>query len=210
MEEGSKRRLVGTAVVVLLLVIFLPMLLEEEPRNPVPDEELEIPPTPAFERDVDSTPAPPPAETFALPSTPQLPPAEPSAVDPISAEPAASNRESLPPQEPTPEPESKPVARSAPEPAPEPEPAPRPERAVGDGASWVIQVASLSERKRAETLERELRSKGFPAFVEKAVVGGKTYHRVRVGPEISRKEAEAMAVAVREETGHKGQVQAYP
>lgn len=41
MEEGSKRRLIGATVVVVLLVIFVPMVLEEDPKppatSPVPD-----------------------------------------------------------------------------------------------------------------------------------------------------------------------------
>jgi DedD protein len=211
MEEGSKRRLVGTAVVVLLLVIFLPMLLEEEPRNPVSDEELEIPPSPEFKKDFDPALSEPAAETFAVPSAPELPPAEPYREDPVASEPPAPAQ--VPTSTPEPaqeEPAPAPVVKTEPKPAPEPEPAAMPQKPVSNGASWVIQVASLSQPERAATLERELRAKGFPAFIEKAVVGGKTYHRVRVGPEISRREIEAMAASVRDKTGHKGQIQAYP
>ena len=34
MEEGSKRRLIGATVVVVLLVTFVPMVLEDDPKPP--------------------------------------------------------------------------------------------------------------------------------------------------------------------------------
>jgi DedD protein len=205
MEEGSKRRLVGTAVIVLLLVIFLPMLLEEEPQEPVSDAELAIPPSPDFDEGFDPGLSNPPAETFAVPSDPE------PAVTEFYPETAEAEPTAVPAEQhsPAPEPRAEVGAEPVAEPTPEPGAAPEPARSAGDGPSWIIQVASLSEMARAEKLEQTLRSKGFPAFVEKAVVRGKTYHRVRLGPELSRKEIEAMAASLREKTGHKGQIQVY-
>jgi len=218
MEEGSKRRLVGTAVVVLLLVIFLPMLLEEEQANPVPDSDLEIPARPDFEADFDSSPAEPSADTFALPTTPELPapdrypapmPESPPQLPPMQVVTPALEPVPAPTQEPEAVADPEPPAVAQPVPA-ELEPAPVKPKPTGNTASWVIQVSSLTERPRALSLERELRAKGFPAFIEKAEVGGKTYHRVRVGPEVARKDIEAMAASLRDKAGFAGQILRYP
>ena len=207
MEEGSKRRLVGTAVVLMLLVIFLPMLLEQEPGNPVPDTDLQIPPRPAFDEGFDPTLAEPPAQTFAVPTPPepQTVPAD------VPLAPQLPPPEMSQPAPPVVEPEPEPVASQpeAPPPATTQPPREAP-RTAGNLASWVIQVAALAEQARAKALEQDLRAKGFPAFVEKAVVGGKTYHRIRVGPEIDRREIEATAASLREKTGLEGQIQRYP
>ena len=77
------------------------------------------------------------------------------------------------------------------------------------GAGWVFQVASLAERAKADEMAGNLKSKGFPAFVETAEVNGKTYFRVRVGPRKERKDIDALAAAVRDKTGQSGQVQRY-
>jgi cell division septation protein DedD len=74
----------------------------------------------------------------------------------------------------------------------------------------VVQVSSLTEEPRARKLERELIEKGFPAFIEKAEVGGKIYHRVRVGPRSERTDINAMASSLSEKTGYKGQILRYP
>jgi DedD protein len=62
MEEGAKRRLAGAAVMVVLLVIFLPMLFEEDTQSPVSEREMSIPPRPDFERGFDSSVLDGPAE----------------------------------------------------------------------------------------------------------------------------------------------------
>jgi DedD protein len=207
--------LAGTAVVVLLLVIFVPMLLEEEPGNPVPEADLQIPPRPAFDEGLDRSLAEPPAETFAVPSppghavdedvqahsgAPELPPAESFSAPSAPLEPEPEPIASAPPPEP----------QAAPEPVPPPPQPPKRDAASAALSGWVIQVAALAEASRAAEVERDLRAKGFPAFVEEAVVNGKTYFRVRVGPEIDRKKIEAMAASVQAKTGLQGQVRRHP
>ena len=55
----------------------------------------------------------------------------------------------------------------------------------------MIQVASFSSRDNAENLTQKLRDEKFDAFVEPAQVKGKRVYRVRVGPEIDRRQADA-------------------
>ena len=77
------------------------------------------------------------------------------------------------------------------------------------GSGWIFQVASLTEREKAAAMASNLKSKGFPAFVEEAEVNGRTYYRVRVGPRQERKDIDALAAAVRDKTGQSGQIQRY-
>jgi DedD protein len=110
-------------------------------------------------------------------------------------------------------------------PSPEAEPA-KPKPSAGDVApekskpgvpkpvpkgltSWVVQVAALSTPDAAQKLERELRSSGFHAFVEKIEGPNRTLWRVRVGPEVERTRADALATDVKKRTGLNVYVQKY-
>lgn len=76
--------------------------------------------------------------------------------------------------------------------------APEPRRAAESGSSWVVQVASLGASEAAAELQQKLRGAGYAAFVEKAEVKGKTYYRVRVGPNADRAGAERTAATLRQ------------
>jgi DedD protein len=222
MEEGSKRRLVGTAVVVVLLVIFLPMLLEEEPADSLPDADLQIPPRPQFEADIGERPSPSPGDSVALPVTPELP--APDSYESLGSAEAEAPTEPYSAAPPAAVPDDVPVADESPPPSPEvtaepsrsePKPA-RQERAeptamkAQKGPGWVLQVSSLREERRARDLERQLKSEGFPVFIEMAEVEGKVYHRVRVGPRNERWDIERLAASVKDKTGYQGQILRYP
>jgi DedD protein len=96
--------------------------------------------------------------------------------------------------------------------AAEPAPPPPPQRrgTAYELSSWVLQVAALTELSRAQGLERDLRDKGFPAFIEQAKVEGKNFYRVRVGPEADRKRIQVMAESIRDKLGYEGQIKRYP
>jgi DedD protein len=211
MEEGAKRRLVGTAVVVLLLVIFVPMLLDEKPPESLPDEDLAVPGRPNVESSVGTAPTSGPDAPLVVPAPRELAPpplSEPSRVE-HETPPAGPAREPVAPSEP----EASAIVHDKPSAQPPPvvkQERPAPPPTAGGISSWVVQVASLSELPRAKGLERKLRGEGFPAFIEEARVGQKTFHRVRVGPEADRKRIEAMAASIKEKTGLSGQVLRYP
>lgn len=222
MEEGSKRRLVGTAVVVVLLVIFLPMLLEEEPVDSMPDSDLQIPPRPQPELDAGEGASESPGEEVALPVTPELPP--PDSYEGLgsveyddlpeagSADLAPAEPEEDSPSE-APQPPPREVVAEPPRVKPEPARQERVEAAAMQaqrGPGWVLQVSSLREEGRARALESQLQSEGFPVFIEMAVVGGETYHRVRIGPRTARSDIERLAAAVKDKTGYEGQILRYP
>jgi DedD protein len=69
-----------------------------------------------------------------------------------------------------------------------PAPAPKPAAAVYD-AYWV-QTGSFSARNHADTVKETLASKGITSIIENRDINGKTSYRVRVGPYVSRNEAD--------------------
>jgi DedD protein len=230
MDEGAKRRLAGTAFLVVLAVIFLPMLLEEETSTPVSEGEMAIPPRPDFDRGYDASVADGPVEFSASPlsaspePTPRAPstPRElaPSALfeAPATAEPEyAPEFEILPEPEPEPEPVSALLEKG---PTPTPEPAPTselrpappaaPARTSASLSSWVIQIASLRERSRAYALVLDLRAKGFPAYMQEVEVNQTLFYRVRIGPEVERKQIDTLAASLKAKMDLHGQIQRYP
>jgi DedD protein len=75
--------------------------------------------------------------------------------------------------------------------------------------SYVTQVASLGTAASAQELAAKLQGEGYSAFVEPAEVGGRTYYRVRVGPEVDRARADQTAAELGRK--YKGPfVQRYP
>ena len=224
MDERLKRRLVGTAVLVSLIVIFVPMLLEDRPEERAgvdpesllaPDEGSEAIGSPRIlplegER-LSEPPAPAPAPTViesepTRKTEPVSAPEEPRAAPPVAVIPT----ESPLPTSPADSSPVKPVAKvGLPTPAPAPSKPDIPDKAPSPQA-WVVQVGSFSSEQNAANLVDELLAARFPAFREQARVGGKTVHRVRVGPEVDRKQAEAMAAGIGKRFKLKCEVVRYP
>jgi cell division septation protein DedD len=55
--------------------------------------------------------------------------------------------------------------------------------------SFSVQVASLGNSGHAQKLIERLKGTGYPAFINKVAIGGKTYYRVHCGPFGTRQEA---------------------
>ncbi|TVT79068.1 SPOR domain-containing protein [Pseudomonas sp. H3(2019)] len=193
LDNAYKQRMVGALVLVALAVIFLPMLFSRE------DEQRQV---------VVHAPAAPQAP--AMPQV-QIEPVVVPEPQALPQEPVPSDEEITAEQAP-----SKPVAPSAPiAPAPvvakpvTPQPAPKPAAAPaqpiaaapskpdtsqsrvdanGLSVSWSVQLASLSSRESAESLQKTLRSQGYNAYIRTA--DGK--NRVFVGPLIERAEADRL------------------
>ncbi|MGF6399606.1 DedD protein [Pseudomonas frederiksbergensis] len=198
LDKAYKQRMVGALVLVALAVIFLPMLFSRQdeqrqvrvdapaaPQAPaVPQVQVEpvvVPEPQALPQE----PVPSDDEIAAqqAPSTPIAPSAPNVAVAP--APPAAK------PVTPPPAPVAKPVpAPSQPIAAAPTKPATTPSRVDANGlsVSWSVQLASLSSRESAESLQKTLRSQGYNAYIRSA--DGK--NRVFVGPLIERAEADRL------------------
>ncbi|MCF7985880.1 MAG: SPOR domain-containing protein [Thiohalocapsa sp.] len=232
MDEGAKRRLVGAAVLVALAVIFVPMLVDDGGREADPQgDPIYVPESPDFDSayegpsatgdDMSNTQLPAPElPTYADDTTPEafpewsdeLPVPEPPQMpsDDVSvARPAPESAAESATAAATQAPARQAASRAAPEPTPEQPKAKGPKPVPAGASAWVVQVASLGSAESAEQLQDDLRVKGYPAFVEQAVVNGRRYYRVRVGPEVDRSLADRMAAKLEGETGSKPLVQTY-
>lgn len=179
LRARARRRLIGAAALLLAVAVFVPMLLDSEPR-PVPDNiPVEIP--------SEKTPFTP---RLSLPALP--PPADRAAVPPTDPAPAAPARAPVEPTKPT---EQRPSSAEKAE----------AERArallqgkggaespaaVAKTGSFVVQAAATSNEAAARDLADRLRKAGFAPYAEKVDAKGATLHRVRIGPFATRDEAE--------------------
>ncbi|MCG5524132.1 SPOR domain-containing protein [Ectothiorhodospira haloalkaliphila] len=194
MEAPLKQRLLGATVLVALAVIFLPMLLDGSGREARLDTTQAIPPEPVFDRP--TTAAAPRGDATVAPevSTPRMlqAPAPGSAREP-QARPLPDNAAS----QPAPSAESRPPAR--------PQPGSTP---VAGG--WVVQVGSFSQESNARAEAERLRQAGFPAFVERTEAEGRSLFRVKVGPELERRAAQALKARLEREQELPGIVVTHP
>ncbi|MDY7565886.1 SPOR domain-containing protein [Pseudomonas sp. RTC3] len=183
LDNVFKQRMVGALVLVALAVIFLPMLFsrQDETRR----VSVDVPATP-------QTPATPQVqvEPVAVPE-PQSLPQEPVPTDEDLAQPKASSVPvpitTVTPSVATtqPVPAVKPAAAQAPA-----KPAADPSRVDANGlsVSWSVQLASLSNRASADTLQKSLRAQGYNAYIRSS----DGLNRVFVGPLIERAEADRL------------------
>jgi len=242
LDIGAKKRLIGAVVLVALAVVFLPMLVKEDPgHEPVSEGDFAMPAKPPVDRgrqaEVFPTLQEAPRRVMDAGTAPGLSAGQPeggaglladeldavapgahaqpvAVAKPVKPDPPKS--ESLKPEPPKPEPpkttvkpdatktaaakpepKADPVKAKTPEPAPKP--APKPVR-KGLG-SWVVQVAALSTPEAAQKLEKDLRGKGYAAFVQKLEGSNRTLWRVRVGPEIDHDRAKSTADEIKRHTG---------
>ncbi|MCW8904328.1 SPOR domain-containing protein [Sedimenticola sp.] len=200
MDEKLKKRLVGATVLVSLVVIFVPMLLEDEPMVETGIQKTNIPPKP--ERDFSSRVIPAEDEKLSIPPIAHRPEIVPLKPPPPPPAPVVVEK---------PEP---PAPSSTPSDAAEQTETKPPAVAPREGlTAWVIQVGSFSNRENAEKLVQQIREMKYAAFMEQADVDGKTLYRVKVGPEVDRKLADKMLVSLNKDLkplNLKGAVKSYP
>lgn len=179
LDKGLKQRMVGALVLMALAVIFIPMLLsrEDELRHVVVDAPAmpQTPVMPTIEMQPVTVPEPealpeePVPEEGAAAAAPEVEPAPVVATTPPPAPPAATPVPAAPPKAEVPAPSSRLDANTLP-------------------VSWSVQLASLSSRPGAETLQKTLRSQGYNAYIRTA----DGMNRVFVGPLVERAEADRL------------------
>ena len=177
MDQNIKNRLVGIIVIFALAVVFLPMILDG---SGVHKDKFEvvIPPPPIVE-------ANPEFDTRIIELNARaeaIPELEQRFVDEVSsaeqAEPAAATSQ-IPA-------EKKADAAAAKAPA---SPTAAIETPKVGGDSWVLQVGSYQDRKKALVQRDKLRKSNVSAvFIEQFNVNNKPSYRVRLGPFINREQ----------------------
>jgi DedD protein len=183
MDSRLKERLIGAAVLVAVAVWVIPWILDGPPETPDADGV-------ALQLPAPQEKAPMRSQTLRL-----NPDAEPA------AEPAVRSAESAAATTPPPAVEPARVAavpaesaRTAEPPAPAPAPAPAVSRPVPAAAGdWVVQLGSFGDKANAERLASRVGTYGYDAHVSDYRAGGRTMHRVRVGPQATRDQAESVA-----------------
>lgn len=188
LDKAYKQRMVGALVLIALAVIFLPMLFSREDELRQVSVEVPVAPQVSALPQVAIEPVAVP-EPQGLPQEPvpgddeladmsaaEAPVAAPAPVAPVVA-----------PKPVVPTPAVKPVQPVATAPTKADATTNRID-ANGLPISWSVQLASLSSRASAESLQKTLRSQGYNAYVRSA--GG--MNRVFVGPLIERAEADRL------------------
>ncbi|RON57481.1 SPOR domain-containing protein [Pseudomonas frederiksbergensis] len=196
LDKAYKQRMVGALVLIALAVIFLPMLFSRQ------DEQRQVTVQAPSAPQAPSVPQLQ-VEPVVVPE-PQALPQEPVPSDDEIADQQAPAMPIAPAAPATPATPATPAAKPVtPPPAPVAKPAPaqpitaapaKPDTtqsrvdANGLSVSWSVQLASLSSRASAESLQKSLRSQGYNAYIRTA--DGK--NRVFVGPLIERAEADRL------------------
>lgn len=202
--------MLGAGVLILALVVFGPVLLDGQPDDssgqPLPpgqrEDELQtrmfrvgeaVPPA-VGEPSSPATVAVPvaPAQAKATDeSPPRAPEADAAPTPPVGLAPgtAVSSGPAM----------DVPAVADAPGPA-----AADSSPAAGDGR-WIVQVGVFGQKANADRLARDLAQRGFDVSVNALDRGGRTFHRVRVGPAGSREDAAAISRRLAS-AGHNGRI----
>jgi DedD protein len=174
LEERLKQRLLGGAVLVALIVIFVPMLIEE-PVETYTISDHSVPTMPAVKKTM-------PEKRVQQSKVTESRPA-------MTLEEAPQPQEITKPEPIVTPPEAKPVTEPIKAENRRDKPSP---------TAWIIQVASLTNEKNAEKLVKDLRKAEMPAQMEKVRLNGKPHYRVRVGPEVDHRLAEKMVTKIKQ------------
>lgn len=199
MDMRAKQRLTGAVILVALFVLLVPELLtgpgsSGAPADTPPAEEglreytIDLGDT----RSARTEPATPPPSAVNLPPV-ESPSAEPGSGLAVPGEEAAPAREVSPPPPPATNPMSAPAPAPRAEPAREPPAQPRTPAVRAEPGTFVVQLGSFGSRENADRLVRDMKAKGFAAFIAPITSNGRELYRVRVGPTRDRASAESLA-----------------
>ena len=216
-EFNPRHRIVGAVILVALAVIFLPMVLNDQPQETGTAPVTEAPVADARMARVpladDATPvaadrdrATAPARGTRIVTVP---------VDPVTVAPGNSRSGDAPPARPVAEtPPPAPVATVEParverQPAPEPaasatSKAPVAARPATAGGGWIVQVGVFSQADNAHRLQERLKAKGYAVMLDPPGAPKGKNVRVEVGPYKDQAAAKTAAARIEREFDIKG------
>ncbi len=206
MNNVLKQRLVGALILVALGVVFWPIIFVE-PGERSGMEHGRIPPPPV----IDTTPIESP-EQGELRGSPEWEPE--GLVDEGDTD--VEEWTEVTALEPTPPRDSEPTAAGQVEAAPVEESRSRsvaPEKPALDSkgvpVAWMLQVASVSSRSKAEELRDRLLAMQEKAYVKQLKVGDKEFYRVYIGPNFERAQLEKIQGGIDTRFGVKSMIVRY-
>ena len=204
MNDVLKQRLVGALILVALGVVFWPIIFVE-PGEQGDISEIPLPARP----DVDTTPVPAPdlAGIRTAPDVQRPPePAPEQASEVVGTGGAEEEPEDVARALPQPDPvleQRQPAVSPPADPGPTRSEPPVTPRLDDDGIpiAWILRVASLSSKDKAEALRASLVEAGHTAHVKRVNSQDRYLYRVYVGPKIEKKALEAIQAQVDRQFG---------
>ena len=196
-RRRGRQRLIGAVVLVALLVVFVPMLLDSEPKPSRPGPDLAIPP----KEPVQPLPLPAPKAAPATAST--APAAEPPQPTPpkSDAAPVATAKvepaKAAAPAKGTPAPS---VAGPAPAAASVAPAGPAKAASTASQAphgGFAVQVGAFRDEAKLKQARDKLAAAKVPHYTERLEAKGGTLTRLRAGPFETREKAEAALATLR-------------
>ncbi len=213
-RRRGRQRLVGAVVLALLAVVFIPMILDPEPRQERKEPSLAIPAKEAVAPLPVPKPESPPAEATA-PKVAAAPDAPPARVEPVPAPSAPEKPEAAKPEPAKAEPAKAEPARSegpkAPKAAKPESPKPAPERKPAQDAAspklegFAVQVGAFREPDKLAQARDKLKAARLSHYTERLASSGGDLTRLRAGPFPTREAAEKAAAEMKR-AGLSGQV----
>ena len=211
LRKRARRRLIGAIAVVTIVAVFLPMVLDHEPkpvsqdisiRIPAPDSGIftsKIAPAPPGAPGAKSAPDPaPPAKSDLDQNIPPKTAAATPVAKPSTELPPAYDTEAAPPKKAVPE-QPKPQAKPAPpspakisSPVAQEKPTAAPPGEVKSAGGFVVQVAALNDADKAKQIQAQIAAAGVRSYTEVVPTAKGNVTRVRAGPFPTRDEADKM------------------
>ncbi|SEO80310.1 Cell division protein DedD (protein involved in septation) [Luteibacter sp. UNC138MFCol5.1] len=224
MEPSLKTRLLGAAVLIALIVLFVPMMFSSTPPKTDTDQTVSLAIPPAPDRDLQTrtldvappgTPPRAPAGQAAQ-TSPAATPAAPASAPAATVTPAAGGKlasvdiASRKPADALPEDFANAPAASKPAPA-VPAPSPKPTKPAPAAApaeapalppgtaargSYSINLSAYADRSKADALVQKVKALGYPVSTASTTQAGKALTRVNAGPFETRAAAEAARLKI--------------
>jgi DedD protein len=192
MDRSLKERVIGAAVLVIIAVLIVPIFLDgPSDDSEIVQERITLPGQEGL--DVKQ-------KTVVLELDRDQPTPAPREGDKVKTE-TPPPTVTTPPKTET----SKPTVVAEAKPEPNQTEATQ----VSSTGMWAVQLGSFSNQENADRLAADLRKEGYAAFLSQLETSKGKLHRVRVGPQKDRAEAESMAGKLSAK-GHKGQVVPHP
>lgn len=202
LKRRGRRRLIGAITLGLLIVVFLPMFFDAEPkRDKVSQQEISIqlPPKDGL------APLPAPIAKLPAPASAQAPAADAAASVNKPASTTAKVVTAEPKAEPVKKVADKKVADAAPPPqtAVKPAPAKVPAAAASSGKAadakqgFVVQIGAFNDADNAKQTVARMKEAKLPVYTDNIATKSGNVTRVRVGPFKRKEQAEAALAQVK-------------
>jgi len=206
LKRRGRRRLIGGATIALLMVVFLPMIFDSEPRREGSDKKEIALAVPAKEG---QPPLPPPAPAVPAPK------AQPAASEPAKtaavASPAAPAKAEPKPQPPSAKTEQRP-AQPAPAKSEAKVQAAQPAQPVADAKTkegFAVQLGAFIDPENLKHLQAKMAAAKISVYTEELKSTSGTSTRLRAGPYKTREQAGKVLEQVKK-AGVEGKVVTLP